>query len=70
MNGDSGNMLVPVRIIDLREVSGDDRRIDVVPECTGMPLRLRRDAIDFMPGHVLIPLWLKRKVFGAGTKTA
>lgn len=53
--------------ITIIEISGiaetADKTVTVVDAKTGKALRLPRSQIDFMPGRVVLPVWLKDKIF-------
>ncbi|MBC2712659.1 MAG: hypothetical protein HGJ94_17230 [Desulfosarcina sp.] len=41
----------------------DPDRITVRVAATGLPLRLRRDLVEFAPGAVVMPAWLWARIF-------
>ena len=52
--------VIPVRIADPPDTVG--RRVRVTVAATGKELRLPLEEIDILPGHVLLPAWLARKL--------
>lgn len=36
--------------------------VEVVLACTGKPMRLRRDMVEFWPRLVIMPMWLAAKL--------
>lgn len=52
--------VIPVAIADPPDTIG--RRVRVTVAANGRELRLPLEAIDMMPGHVMLPVWLYRKL--------
>ena len=52
--------VIPVAISDPPDTIG--RRVRVTVLATGRELRLPLEEIDMLPGHVMLPVWLYRKL--------
>ena len=52
--------VIPVAIADPPDTIG--RRVRVTVAANGRELRLPLEDVDFLPGHVMLPVWLYRKL--------
>ena len=52
---------IPIRISAIPGV-GNDRSVTVTIAASGKTIRVPRNHVDFAPGHVLVPLWLYRRL--------
>ena len=54
-------MKMALEIIDVHPTARPEI-IEVVLACTGKPMRLRRDMVEFWPRLVIMPTWLATKL--------
>lgn len=54
-------MMMALEITDVHPTARPEI-VEVVLACTGKPMRLRRDMVEFWPRLVIMPTWLAAKV--------
>lgn len=60
-----GNNHIEITSIEIDNlIESTDMGVQVIVTRTGKPLWLPAEHIDFMPGRVIIPAWLARKIWG------
>jgi hypothetical protein len=53
-----------VTVLEISDLTDDGGKTVIVTDAeTGKEVKLPKSQIDFMPGRVVMPIWLARKIF-------
>lgn len=56
--------MTPVKVIQISGITETaEKTVTVIDAATGEELKLPRREINFVPGGVIIPIWLMKKIF-------